>query len=275
MNTSFLFIGGDQRQLYAADFLAKKGYPTALYGFGERDTFSPGKKYDCFVLPAPVTKDAENIFSPMHHEKIPFSALSALADTGRPKLIIGGGCDFLKTCTYAEIFDLLGCEEYNILNATATAEAAISLAVQNTSFNLRGASALVCGYGKIGKILSLNLSGMGARVYVAARKETDRAYAQLSGFIPLDYSELCSHADKFDIIFNTVPSLIIKEDFIKGLKKRCLITDLASKPGGVDFAAADACGIKHLWALGLPGKYSPETSGEIIAGIILKLTGGR
>jgi dipicolinate synthase subunit A len=40
--------------------------------------------------------------------------------------------------------------------------------------------------------------------------------------------------------------------------------DLASKPGGMDFAAASRLGLKAMWALSLPGEIAPETSGENI-----------
>ena len=44
-----------------------------------------------------------------------------------------------------------------------------------------------------------------------------------------------------------------------------IFIDLASKPGGIDFASAQELGKKVIWALGLPGKTAPVTSGEIIA----------
>ena len=49
------------------------------------------------------------------------------------------------------------------------------------------------------------------------------------------------------------------------LNPSALIIDLASKPGGVDFESASLMGIKTIWALSLPGKVAPVTSGEIIA----------
>ena len=36
------------------------------------------------------------------------------------------------------------------------------------------------------------------------------------------------------------------------------------KSAGVDIKAADKLGIKAVVASGLPGKYTPETSGEIL-----------
>ena len=274
MLKNFLFIGGDERQLYAADYLLSCGYNVSLYGFGERDSFSFSQNYDCIIFPTPYSKDSSNIFAPLTEEVIPFSNIK---DFNTPRIIIGGGFkpeELKKLSDKSSVIDILNDEEYNILNATATAEVAICLAIKNTSFNLQDANVLVAGYGKIGKILSQDLKGMGAKVYTAARKETDLAYAKINGYVPVRYKELPDISDKFDIIFNTVPSLIIKEDIIKNLKAGCLIIDLASKPGGVDFAAAQRQKIRCIHALGLPGIYSPETSGKIVAKIILKITGG-
>jgi len=67
-----------------------------------------------------------------------------------------------------------------------------------------------------------------------------------------------------DIIFNTIPSLVIDEDLLRFIKKDAIIIDLASKPGGVDFDKAEEFGIKTIWALSLPGKVAPISSAEYI-----------
>ena len=82
-------------------------------------------------------------------------------------------------------------------------------------------------------------------------------------------------ASFFDIVFNTVPVLILNKDVLKKFKRSCLIIDLASNPGGTDFDYAKKLNLKTIWALGLPGKYSPRTSGEITADIILKISDGK
>ncbi|MCD8126167.1 MAG: hypothetical protein LUD82_01415 [Clostridiales bacterium] len=51
---------------------------------------------------------------------------------------------------------------------------------------------------------------------------------------------------------------------LSDLDRNCLIIDLASQPGGVDYEAAARLGIKAIHALSLPGKVAPETSGRII-----------
>ena len=41
--------------------------------------------------------------------------------------------------------------------------------------------------------------------------------------------------------------------------------------GGVDFEAAKAFGVKVIWALSLPGKIAPVTSGAIIKDTIMNI----
>ena len=49
---------------------------------------------------------------------------------------------------------------------------------------------MVCGFGRIGKILCNRLKNLGAKVYCTARKETDLAWIREAGYIPLNYIEL-------------------------------------------------------------------------------------
>ena len=74
-----------------------------------------------------------------------------------------------------------------------------------------------------------------------------------------------------DIIFNTIPSLILNDEILTKVKKDALIIDLASKPGGIDFDAAKSYGLKVIWALSLPGKIAPVSSGAIIKDTIMNI----
>lgn len=74
------------------------------------------------------------------------------------------------------------------------------------------------------------------------------------GYEPLPLDNLKDHIHEFDIIFNTIPSLILDDEILTKVKKDALIIDLASKPGGIDFDAAKSYGLKVIWALSLPGK---------------------
>ena len=75
---------------------------------------------------------------------------------------------------------------------------------------------------------------------------------------------------EMDTVVNTVPSLVITEDIIEKMSKESLIVDIASSPGGTDFAAAKTHGITAKLALGLPGIYTTSSSAELLKNAISK-----
>mgnify|MGYP003420425197 FL=1 len=48
------------------------------------------------------------------------------------------------------------------------------------------------------------------------------------------------------------------------MKKECKIIELASAPFGLDFDLARKHSVDVVKAIGLPGKYTPKSAGEII-----------
>ena len=74
-----------------------------------------------------------------------------------------------------------------------------------------------------------------------------------------------------DLLFNTIPTMIVTAQIIANLPSRAVIIDLASKPGGTDFRFAEKRGIKALLAPGLPGIVAPKTAGRIIADCLSRL----
>ena len=75
----------------------------------------------------------------------------------------------------------------------------------------------------------------------------------------------------YDLILNTVPARLLEEETLRDLKPGCLVLDLASKPGGVDFEAARRLGVKAVWALSLPGKVAPVTAARAIKSTIYNI----
>ena len=67
-------------------------------------------------------------------------------------------------------------------NAAATAEAAIQTAMERLEWTLLGTECLVLGFGRIGKLLSCRLQGLGAHVTAAARKPGDLAWIRAYGY---------------------------------------------------------------------------------------------
>lgn len=151
-----------------------------------------------------------------------------------------------------------------IANAVPTAEGAIQIAMEELATTIFGLKVLVVGYGRISKVLSRLLRSMGARVTVSARKFSDLAWIEADGFTPAHTNDLGEAMEGSQLIINTVPAAVLNEELLTKVQKGCLLIDLASKPGGIDFSTASRLGLKAIWALSLPGKVAPITAGKII-----------
>lgn len=275
-------IGGDLRQITVARLLKLEGYHIFLYGFDkgintlgietEEDVdYALGS--DIVILPVPVTFDGVHINSPYSDNPL---TIEEFLDGITPSAVVFGGQikpNFAKALEEKGIkfFDYLSREELAIRNAIPTAEGAIKIAIEETPITINGSKCLVLGYGRIGKILAKMLSGLGANVTVEARKYADLAMIDFHGYGALSLGDLKKKIQDFDIIFNTVPALLLDYDALKNMSKDTLIIDLSSRPGGVDFNLAKNLGIRTIWALGLPGKIAPVSSGEIIKDTIINI----
>lgn len=162
------------------------------------------------------------------------------------------------------VVDILEQEELAVLNAISTSEGAIQIAMEETKRTLHGSNILILGFGRIGKVLASMLKGIGGNVYCEARKEEDLAWIKAYAYIPVDLKELKEKLNQFDIIFNTIPELVLAKEELNEIEEECIIIDLASYPGGVDKEEAKRREIKVISALSLPGKVAPYTSAEFI-----------
>lgn len=165
---------------------------------------------------------------------------------------------------YKNSIDLLTDEGYLASNAAITAECALRVAGQHLPTTLSDARILILGWGRIGKCLSLLLQKIGTDVTIAARSRKDCAMAGALGLRANDFSTLRKCLSGYTLVFNTVPELVLRKEDTAPCK-RCILIDLASKPG--------IEGDNVLIARGLPGVYAPESSGKLIADTILRLSG--
>lgn len=229
MNGLNICVAGSTKAMdYAAEALSREGCTV---------TREPNLQTRCVLLDVPVRQD-------------PSAFLSRL-----PKdVIVAGGK--LPPEDHRQI-DLLQDPVYLAENANITAHCAVKLATAQLPAILQGLPVLVLGWGRIGKCLASLLRNMGARVWVYARKEADQAMLQALGY---GIGEL-HDTDRYRVIFNTVPTLILPQ-----IDNRCLKIELASQPG---IAGEDV-----ILARGLPGKEAPESSGKLIAQRLLYLMEG-
>lgn len=275
-------IGGDLRIVKLLEMLAKDEYEICTYGLEKIENINSVKKCktlqetvqdaDIVIGPIPITSDNTNVNAPFSEKII---TLNELATNIKGKKIIAGSIkrEFyeLSNDNKIETIDLLNREELAVLNAISTAEGAIQIAMEETIKTIHNGNVLILGFGRIGKVLAKMLQGVGANVYCEARKNVDLAWIRAYGYIPIHQKEIEKQIDKYDIIMNTIPSMILDKQILKKVSKNCVIIDLASNPGGVDRQEAKKLGIKVIWALSLPGKVAPLTSAEYIKDTIYNI----
>lgn len=279
MEKEISIVGGDLRIVKLAQMLAKDDFLVYTYGLEKAEELAEfanikqgntlkqiAQKTKVILSSIPLSRDGEHVVAPYAKSNIRLEDFFDLLEN--KKFIAGQIEEKIKNRKSIEAYDVLEIEEYAILNAIATAEGAIQIAMEEYPKTLLGSKILVMGFGRIGKILAKMLQGIGAEVYCEARKKEDLAYIKAYGYTPILLDELDKNLPKFDIIFNNIPVLILKEERLNLLKKDVLVIDLASKPGGVDFAYAKAQNIKTIWALGLPGKVAPVSAAEYIKQVL-------
>lgn len=278
-------IGGDSRIAYLSRMLAKDNNLICLYGMEKcellnefnNNKFNNKFKHvnnlkqvleDCDVVitSIPLSKDGVCVNAVYTDEII---KVKDMFDALKNKTVITGNItkeieQYIDSANNLKIVDVMKLEELTVLNAIPTAEGAIQIAMERSNITLHNSNCLILGFGRIGKVLSKMLNGIGANVFCEARKEQDLSWITSYGYNPIHLNNLSEELNKFDFIFNTVPSTILDKEMLKLVNKDCMLIDLASKPGGIDFEEAEKLKLKCIWALALPGKVAPKTAAEYI-----------
>ncbi len=180
-------------------------------------------------------------------------------------VILGGNLSssFVEKCNQigAKVYDYLQSPSVVIHNTVATAEGAICEAITHSPWNLHGSHCLVMGYGRCGSVLTHRLAGIGCHVTISARDIIKIAQAETCG-----YNILKPETDLscFRFLFNTIPAPVVNADMLSQLSPDITIIDIASAPGGCDFAYCRKHEISAHLCPGLPAKYAPKSSAEII-----------
>ena len=292
-------IGGDLRIIRLAEMYAKEG--NRVYTYGLEKYFLEGKLVsndglknkikeenteinykdillcssiseavsmtDIVISSMPFSKDDIYVNSPFAKEKI---KIQELKDEISGKNFIAGGIPQEFYNGKINNIDLLENEKLTILNAIPTAEGTIRIAIEEREETIHESNVLVCGFGRIGKILCNRFKALGASVYCVARKETDLTWIREEGYTPLTYNDIPEIGEKIDIIINTVPTLVLNKKELDSFISDVLIIDVASNPGGVDKEYAKSKQIKIITALGIPGKEMPKTAAKYIKEVIDK-----
>jgi dipicolinate synthase subunit A len=269
---NFWVVGGDPRQIALAGLLADEGHTVHTFALEQAEgmvcqtDLSQVHRADCVILPLPAAGEGGRLNAPL---SAGVWYLEEVLDAMRPGQLLCAGMvsPALKQMAGERglvLRDYFAREELAVLNAVPTAEGAIQIAMEELPITIHGCRALVIGFGRVGRALAPRLQALGARVTVAARKYDQRAAAQAMGMDTERVSQLSQWLCGYDLVVNTAPGPVLGVEELSALKEGALVIDLASKPGGVDIAGAAALGVRCVWALSLPGKVAPVTSGRYI-----------
>ena len=167
MVKNIAIIGGDLRNVNLAKMFAKDGIEVYTYGMEKAKDINKNiticanideiiAKNQIIIGPIPLSKNKQELHMPFCEKSIEIKKICDKISS--KKVFISGNIDEQYVTMLEEkgvkVIDLFQREELAILNAISTAEAAISIAVQETLSTLHNTNILVMGFGKIGKILS-------------------------------------------------------------------------------------------------------------------------
>ena len=268
-------IGGDKRQTYLSEILKREGYEVITYGVSniqeEKALSLKDALCDVNIIAAPVPffKNGE-VFSQEKKKDLTAEGILQYAPFGC-KIFAGSiPQTFLERAREKGIscVDYLK-DNYGVIqNTIAVAEGTLAEAIKRSEENLYRSSCLVMGYGRCGSILVSYLKRMSCQVAVYEKEDALRARAALIADDIVNLRELPAYLERAQYIFNTVPSMVLPKALLGYVSENALILDLASAPGGVDYAEAERRGIQAVQLPGIPGKYAPMSSAKILGEVI-------
>ncbi len=284
---SVAVLGGDDRERLLITGLLAAGYRVLLAG---RDVSAPESAAGAESVPPEAALRARAIVGPMAGiaadgrvwSRPPHPGLSlepAVLEGLPPGVLWASGkvqwpllaALLAREANGLHFVDLSEHDVLAVLNAVPSAEGAIMMAMQGSPFCLHRAHSIVCGFGRTAQTLAILLDGLRSRVTVVARSAAARARAQAMGYAAAGFDALGDLAGQARFCFNTVPAPVLTAGVLHRASRDMLVIDLASKPGGTDFAAAERLGIKAILAPGLPGLRAPRTAGENLTQVILEI----
>lgn len=268
-------LGGDKRCAVCANMFCELGYECAVYGMEKQPCDCRSTKCvtlsdalgmcDVLILPLPASVDGKHIFCPFSENEI---SIGDVAELIGPKTLIFAGNlpENAFPLNKKRIINYSDNEKLTALGAICTAEGAIKEISGICEKSLCECKILVSGFGRIGKHLARLLNAYGASVFVSTSTSEKIPLIDSLGYTPVPNSKLSEECTKqpFDVIINTVPSKIFDEKTLSSLAGTPIYIELASKPYGIDFDAAEKHGVCVKKLPGIPGKLYPKSAGRAL-----------
>lgn len=269
-------LGGDLRQVYLAETLAKRGISVSVYGVCQSCSHSGIQEAsslcealnetDIVAAPVPFYRNGSIPGS----ESCPDLTGENLLKGMKPESILFAGAipeEIQKQAEEKRIQCIDFLQEQSVItqNTIAAAEGILAEAITRSTRILFQSHCLVLGYGTCGSTLVSYLKRLGCYVTVYEKEKVRSLRAQITADRSVCQERLPEILKEADFIFNTAPAMVLPKAMLGYVREDCLILDLASAPGGVDYKAAEEMGIEAVLLPGLPGKYAPASLGECMA----------
>lgn len=283
--SSITILGGDLRQCYAAEYLLQAGWQVTCFHTPDfpwsaeisfADSISQAlAASDLILMPAPLSKDGLHLFqtcsdpSPCLLTEL-WSALppgKILAVHNLPKEteqeLTKKGCP---------IFSFSQSPVFSTENALLTAEGLLAEVVRYTPFSLSSANVLLLGYGRCGSAIGTLLHPICRSLSLLEQDEQKRSQAEKKGLCPVASEDFPKVLPTCSLVINTIPAQILEPGQIQLLSDDCHIFDIASAPFGFPADLTEQYLLPYFRLPGLPGRFSPITSGQLIGKIIERIT---
>lgn len=266
-----IIVGGDKRQEKLCDILTTRGHSCQLIDcFLKSEVSFRAERNDIIILPVPVSKDGESIYS--SNEKFHMKIKDVLNSVNSTNLIFGGNFSEDLSAYLEEndvpFFDYLKCDELTVYNAYLTGVGALKLLLENTEEEIKDRKVLVTGFGRVAKFTAKALKDVGCDVCVTARNNTQLTEAECVGYKSVEFKDKSSFLHCFDYIFNTVPENIFTFEDVNNIKG--LYFELASSPFGVPSNYFAEKSKKYVFGGSLPGRFFSLSAAEKLADITVK-----
>lgn len=268
----FAVIGGDMRQRYLAEELARVGCRTERFAVPDlpdtRGSLTEViRRSEYVILPMPSFEKSGSIRNTENQNITPREIGDALREDA--VVFVGKNHDCTKSwdCT---LLDYAAWEDLAIENAVSTAEGAIEIAMEQLPETIQGSRFLVIGAGRIGMCLARKLKLLGAHVTVSARRPSDFAKLRSEDFdieLTGKYNLGLHH---YQCVMNTVPAKVFDAAQLEQLDADCIWIELASAPYGCSPEECRMLGRRWFSGAALPGRVAPKTAGVLIAEAILR-----
>lgn len=166
-----------------------------------------------------------------------------------------------------DIFEIMQDEKFLAVNSRLTAEGALMLALEHLLISISDARVLVIGFGRMGAAVARLMNKLDSHLVIATNGSSRPAYAFAERVIPLEGFDFAP----YDLIINTVPHPIVKDEELLSMRETAVYLDLASKPA-INLEYAKYLGLDADIYPALPAKVCPLAAAIAMKDYISEVT---